>query len=169
MCSQLRSERNSLSKEEIITWLRSRIEELENELRVMRSMLELMEGGEGWKPGERPEEVKVGRRKIAVLYRGDYYVRIVPQYPMPDVSEIKSYLENILNEIREIQARTGVETGEELAKLNIKSSPEGFVTEISFENLYSAVELLKAKAALKHSVEVGWHIYKARDKEQDQL
>ncbi len=169
MCSQLRSERNSLSKEEIVSWLRTKIEELENELRVLKSMLELMEGGEGWKPGERPEEVKVGRRKIAVLYRGDYYVRIVPQFPMPDVSEIRNYLENILSEIKEIQARTGVESGEELARLIIKNSPEGFVTEITFENLYSAVELLKAKAALKHSVEVGWHIYKARDKEQDQL
>lgn len=167
MCSQLRSERSSLSKEEIIAWLRSKIDELENEIRTLKSILELMEGGESWKPGERPEEVKIGRRKIAILYRGDYYVRIVPQYPMPDIPEIRSYLEHILNEIREIQARTGVETGEELAKLNIKNDPEGLITEILFENLYSAVELLKAKAALKHSTEVGWHIYKARDKEQE--
>jgi hypothetical protein len=167
LCSQLRSERESITKEEIVTWLRSRIEELESELKVMKSMLELLEGGESWRPGEKPEEVKVGRRKIAVLYRGEYYVRIVPQYPMPDVPEIRGYLENILNEIKEIQVRSGAESGDELARLTIRTGPEGHITEIIFENLFSAVEILKAKAALKHSVEVGWHIYRAREKETE--
>jgi hypothetical protein len=166
LCSQLKDERESLAKEEILSWLKSRIEELENELRVLKSMLNLLEGGESWKPGEKPEEVKVGRRRIAVLYRGEYYVRIVPQYPMPDVPEIRAYLENILNEIKEIQARSGAESSEELARLSIKNGPDGHIVEIVYENLYSAVELLKAKAALKHSVEVGWHIYRARGKEE---
>ncbi len=164
MCSQLRSTGESFSKEELITWLKSRIEELENEIRMLRSMLDLLEGGEGWKPGEKPEELKVGRKRIGVVYRGEYYVRIVPQYPMPDVPEIRSYLEEILNEIKEIQARSGAESGDELAKLTIKTSPEGHIIEISYENLYSAVEILKAKAALKHAVEVGWEIYKANSR-----
>ncbi len=153
-----------VSKEELIAWLRNKIEELEEELRMLREMLSMLEGGSGWKPGEKPEEVKVGRRRIAVVYRGDNYVRVVPNYPMPNAAEIRSYLEEILNEIREIQARAGASDVGELAKLSVKTSPDDAIIEIVYENLHTAVELLKAKAALKHVVDLGWQIYKAKEK-----
>ncbi|MCE4620867.1 MAG: hypothetical protein F7B95_00305 [Desulfurococcales archaeon] len=165
MSGQLSRESASyVSKEELIAWLRNKIEELEEELRMLREMLSMLEGGSGWKPGEKPEEVKVGRRRIAVVYRGDNYVRVVPNYPMPNAAEIRGYLEEILNEIREIQARAGASDVGELAKLSVKTSPDDAIIEIVYENLHTAVELLKAKAALKHVVDLGWQIYKAKEK-----
>ncbi len=148
-----------VDREELLSVARSKVERLEKELRFWRSILSMLEGGEGWRPGERPEELRVGRRRIAVLYRGEDYVRVVPSFPMPDLAELRTHLNFVLNEIRELQVRTG---SAEKASLEVRKGPEGSVIEIRYEGLGSAVELLKAKAALKHAVSVAWEVYRAQ-------
>lgn len=154
-------ETKAASKEEIVEWLKSRIEELENEIRVLKSILAMMEGGGGARPGERVEEVKLGRRRVARLYRGEDYVRLVPEFPMVLTGDIRSYLNSIVSEIVESQARQGVPE-EERARLEVKESPEGSVSEVRVEGLKSTLDTLKARAALKFAAEMAWEVYRAQ-------
>lgn len=144
---------------ELLALVRRRVERLERELRLWRQLLELLEGGDGWRPGEKPEEVKVGRTRVAVIYRGEDYVRMVPSVRVPDARDVRSYLEEILSEIREMQARGDAPT---LARLEVRRGPDGSIAEILYSDLHSAVELLKAKAALKHVAHLAWEIIKAQ-------
>ncbi len=154
-------ETRAASKEKIIEWIRSRIEELENELRILKSILSMMEGGGGARPGERVEEVRIGRRRIARLYRGEDYVRLVPEFPMALTGDVRSYLEGIVAEITETQARQGIPE-EERARLDVKESPEGSVVEVRIEGLKSTLDTLKARAALKFTAEMAWEVYRAQ-------
>ncbi len=149
------------SREEIIGWVRSRIEELENELRILKSILSMMEGGGGARPGERVEEVRIGRRRIARLYRGEDYVRLVPEFPMALTGDVRSYLEGIVAEITETQARQGIPE-EERARLDVKESLNGSIAEIHVGGLDFTLAVLKARAALKFIAETAWEVHKAQ-------
>ncbi len=146
----------------VIEWLRRRIEELEEELEHLRYILRILEGPSGWRPGEKPEEVRVNRKRIGVIYWGEndrgYYVRAVPSYPMPEAREVTGYLEDMLKELREMQARHG----EPEAALKIIPDTNGGISEVVFEGLQMVYEVLKAKAVLKTALEVGYQIYKSR-------
>lgn len=155
-----------LSKEEVISWIKHRIEELENELRVLRSILAHYEdaGGGRASPDEKVEEIKVGRRRIARLYVGESHVRLVPEFEMALLGDLKEYLEETVEEIREKQAREGVDESERV-KLTVKEKASGGVKEIIVSNIEGISEMIKSKAALKYAAELAWDIYKARDKE----
>jgi hypothetical protein len=156
----------SLPKPELEEWLRNRIMQLEEELKYLRALLAMISGEEDVeqdprkvRPGERVEEVKVGRRKIARVFKGEDYVRLASLEPMALPSEVRAYLEDVVSEIRAEQARSGHES--ELAKLEVKLDSDNSIKEIVIHNLRNALEIIKAKAALKHVAEVAWQYTKA--------
>jgi hypothetical protein len=149
---------------ELRLWLQERIAELEEELSYLRRILEAL-GGQAdppdprrARPGERVEEVKVGRRKIARVFKGEDYVRLAPLEALALPKEARSYLENIVSEIRAEQAR-GWEDA--TAKLEIREDPVKGLVEARIEGLRNALEVIKAKAALKHVADVAWHYTRA--------
>ncbi|MCE4600800.1 MAG: hypothetical protein F7C38_04465 [Desulfurococcales archaeon] len=162
------SEKEQLaSREEVLSWIKHRIEELENELKMLKSILYHYEEGT---PGrlsidEKVEEVKVGRRRIARLYIGDSYVRIVPEFEMVLIGDMKEYLDEIIDEIREKQIKEGVEEQDQ-AKLTIRERTNGSIKEIIISNIEGIAEVIKAKAALKYVAELAWEIYKAKEKSE---
>ncbi len=165
--SSLREEKvEYASKEEILEWAKGRIRELEAELRVLRSIVSLLEDDVA-RPNvaEKVEEIKFGKRKIARLFQGDNYVRVVPLFRYILPVEVKEYLSSLEEEIRSLQARHG--TGDESIILIIKDRPDGSIAEIRFENLYTTLEVLKVKAALRYSMEIMYQLYRASEKSED--
>lgn len=154
------------SKEEIIAWIRQRLEELESEIRMLRSILAHYEEPGRLSPDEKVEEVKVGRRRIARVYIGSRYVRLVPEFEMPLPSDIREYLEEIVNEIRERQEREGVDP-DDMARIVVRERASGAVKEIIIRGVENITETIKAKAALKYAAEMAWQIAKARGTLED--
>ncbi len=154
------------SREEVITWVRQRLEELENEIRMLRSILAHYEEPGRISPDEKVEEVKMGRKRIAKVYVGEGYVRLIPEFEMPLPSDIKEYIEEVVNEIRERQAREGLEK-EEQARLIIKERASGAVKELIIKNIDGITETIKAKAALKYAAELAWEIVKAKENKEE--
>lgn len=162
------SESRVLDKARIIEWLRSRIKDLEEELEAMKALLDIVEKGgsvDSMLPGERSEDLKIGRRRIARLFKGETHVRISFEYPQILPEEVEAYLKNVEEELRSLQARTGGVVGEDLATLHVVRSTDGRVKELWFKGLYTTVEHLKAKAALKYAAETIHYISKAVDRE----
>lgn len=151
------------AREELLEWIDERINELEVELKVLKAIKQLLEEPGGPLHGEKSEDVRVGKRRIARIYRGEDYVRLVFDYPTALPPEIREYLNGVEGELRSSQAKSGVESGE-LARLAIRERPDGTLAEIKFENLHSTIELLKVKAALKYSAEMTYHIDRARSR-----
>ena len=160
--SKVPEEPRTASREEMVEWVKKRIAELEEELRVLRGLLSMVESPGRPVLGEKVEEVKVGRRRIAKVYRGDSYVRMVPELPLPLPLEVREYLESVVREIRESQARAGV-SEDERARLYVKERPDQSVSEAGIENLYSTIDLIKARAALKYSAELAYQVYKSQE------
>ncbi|MCE4625507.1 MAG: hypothetical protein F7C35_06555 [Desulfurococcales archaeon] len=160
-------ERESLaSKEELIEYLKRRIEELKSELRILATILAMLEPAsveEPIDPSERVEDVKVSRRVIAKLGQGEDYVRLVPKFPTVLPVDIKSYIESVVEEIAERQAKDGV-APEERARLKVKEGPDGILREARIVNLYTPLEKVKAKAALRYAGELLYQIYRKKDK-----
>jgi hypothetical protein len=156
-----------LAKEEVLEWLRSRVEELELELKALKTIMAILDSGQQALVGERVEEVKIGRRRVARVYIGDTYVRVVFENPVVLPVEVKEYLRSVEEDIRVLQAKSGVEG--ELARLLIREKPDGSTAEIRIENLQSTIEAIKAKAALKYSVEVTYQVLKAREREVEEV
>ncbi|MEB3816986.1 MAG: hypothetical protein LRS46_03490, partial [Desulfurococcales archaeon] len=73
--------------------------------------------------------------------------------------EVRAYLEEIVREIRAEQARAGHE--DRLARLEVRSTPDGGLEEILIDGLHNTLEQIKAKAALKHAAEVAWQYTRA--------
>ncbi|MCE4603498.1 MAG: hypothetical protein F7B20_00840 [Aeropyrum sp.] len=156
-----------VDRERLIEWVKKRITELEEELEVAKTILEVLEKGgvsEAPLPGEKGEDIKVGRRRVARLYKGETHVRIVFEEPQPLPEEVEIYLRNVEEELRSLQARIGGVVGEDLATLDFVRVGEGSVREISFRGLYTTVEHLKAKAALKYAAETIHYISRAMNK-----
>jgi len=57
-----------LAKEEVLEWLRSRVEELELELKALKTIMAILDSGQQALVGERVEEVKIGRRSLHRRY-----------------------------------------------------------------------------------------------------
>ncbi len=155
------------TKEELVEYLRRRIEALEEELRVLKSLLAMIdpssvEGAETVDPSERVEDVKVSKRVIAKLGMGEDYVRIKLLFPTPLPGDVKQYLETVLEEIGEKQAIRGVPP-EERAAMEIVPSPDGGVRMIRVYNLSSTLEKVRVKAALKYVAELLYKIYRKRE------
>jgi hypothetical protein len=156
-----------LAKEEVLEWLRSKVEELEFELKALKTIMAILDSGQRALVGERVEEVKIGRRRVARVYIGDAYVRVAFENPVVLPVEVKEYLRSVEEDIRVLQAKSGVEG--ELARLLIREKPDGSTAEIRIENLQSTIEAIKAKAALKYSVEVTYQVLKAREREVEEV
>ncbi|MCX8195714.1 MAG: hypothetical protein N3F67_01320 [Acidilobaceae archaeon] len=159
-----RTEERSKGREELVFWLREEIRLLEQRLETLKALLAIIEQRE-LSPtlGERVEEVKAGRRRIARVMTGEEYVRVVFDEPMKVPQEVLTYLGTIEEELRALQARTGEE---QLVKLSVREV-DGAVVEIRYEPLYTTVEMLKARAALKYAAEAAYQLLKAREREQD--
>jgi DNA-binding protein YbaB len=152
-----------VTREELIEYLKARIKELEEELSMLKALLELVEkgsAGSGALPGEKVEEVKVGRRRIAKLYRGESHMRLVFEEPMPLPEEVEAYLKSVEDEIRGAQAKSGAEA-QDLAKMTLEEAPGGGVIEIRFTGLYTTIEHLKVRAALKYAAETIYEFVRA--------
>ncbi len=152
-----------VSREEVIEYLRRRVRELEEELAMLKALLEVVEKGgisTGALPGEKVEEVKVGRRRVAKLYRGETHMRLVLEEPLPMPEEVEAYLRSVEDEIRGAQARSGAVEAQDLARLAIEEGPGG-VVEIRFTGLYSTIEHIKARAALKYAAETLYEFARA--------
>ncbi|MEB3859907.1 MAG: hypothetical protein LRS43_01710 [Desulfurococcales archaeon] len=162
--SKAPEEHQVASREEVLEWAKKRIEELEVELRVLKAIVSMIETPGRPVMGEKVEEVKAGRKRIARVYRGDSYVRMVPEVPLPLPIEVKEYLESVVREIRDSQARAGVPE-EERAKLYVRERPDQSILEAGIENLYSTIDLIKARAALKYSAELAYQVYKSSQSE----
>ncbi|ADL19860.1 MULTISPECIES: hypothetical protein [Acidilobus] len=153
----------AVSKETLEAYLKKRIQELEEELSALKALLDYIEDAGKASPAERPEDIKVGRRRVARLLRGEGYVRVVPEVPMALPKEVREYLSTVEAEIRAYQGREGSDEGGGV-KLTIRDRPDGSVAEIKFDGLYSTLEFLKAKAALKYAMEVSYEVYRAQMK-----
>ncbi len=154
------------SRSDVEQWIRDRIAELEEEISYLKALLAMLTGGQDGgadprrvRPGERVEEVRVGRRKIARVFKGEDYVRLAPLEPLALPPEARAYLEEVVSEIRAEQARSGHE--ESLARLEVRESEEKGLLEARIEGLKNTLEVIKAKAALKHVAEVAWQYTKA--------
>jgi len=158
---------DSPSREEVLEWLRAKIEELELELKFLKGILALLDSSQQVLVGERVEDVKIGRRRVARLHVGEGYVRVTFESPIVLPSEVREYLRSVEEDLRVLQAKSGAEG--ELARLVVREKPDGSVAEVRLENLQSAIEVIKAKAALKYSVEITYQLLKAREKELESI
>ncbi|MFN4046226.1 MAG: hypothetical protein ACK4H7_02670, partial [Acidilobaceae archaeon] len=102
-------EARELTKEEVLEWLRGKVESLEFELKVFKTILSFLESGQQPLLGEKVEEVKVGRRRVARVFIGEGYVRLSYDTPVVLPNEIKEYLNSVREDIRALQARSGAE------------------------------------------------------------
>ncbi len=149
-----------LTREELLEYLKDRLRSLEEEIRIVKSMIALLEGV---KPREQEEQEPIlyGKKKIAILYKASSYIRLVPQFDMKVPEEAMEYLEETVSQIREKQAKAGVPE-EERAALHVDEAPDGGIVEIRIANIKSTVEHLKAKAALKYIAELAYELRRAR-------
>jgi DnaJ-class molecular chaperone len=163
----LSSRDDNLTREEVLEWLKARVGELEFELKVLKTIVALLDTTQKALVGERVEDVKIGKRRVARVYIGDTYVRVAFETPLVMPLEVKEYLKSVEEDLRVLQARTGSEG--ELARLSIRERPDGSIAEVRIENLQSTIEIVKAKAALKYAVEVAHQLLKAKDREIEEV
>ena len=143
-----------------VEWLEERIAELEEELRVLRELRELLAGRARAdreslarpRPGERSEEVKVGRKRVARLFEGEGYARLALLAEVPLPRDVREYLDTVVGEIRAQQARLG---HTELAELSV-AVEDGRWVSAEIRNLHNAVDTIKARAALRHAAETAY-------------
>ncbi|MGC8573336.1 MAG: hypothetical protein C0171_03960 [Caldisphaera sp.] len=160
------TDNKAITKDELIEWLRKKLEDLKEETRIIETLLNYIEDSSKQNINEKSEEVKIGRRKIGKIYRGEGYVRLVPDLPIPLPQELKEYLETVEGELKSTQIKNGLQDQDQV-KLIIKERPDASISEIRFENLNTTIEMLKAKAALKYTAEVSYQIYKAQSKGEE--
>ncbi len=165
--SQLREREDTATKDEILEWLKTRISELEHELKILKGIVNMIEDKGRISITEKVEEIKVGKKRIARLYRGENYIRLVPDFKMPLPSEVREYLESVEQEIESSQLKQMQLKDDEKVKLIIDEKPDESILDIKYINLYNTIELLKAKAALKYAAELSYQIFKLSDKIDD--
>ena len=149
-------------REELVRWLEERIEYHIREARMLRALLRSIRGGDPWRPGEKPREVRVGRKAIAYIYEyiddSSYRLRMRLLYPMPNAREAFVHLQSVVEEIKERQARSGSPF---LAEVKTYYDSEGYVTEVQVINLpVDGVTLKRVEAALKLAAETGYYIHR---------
>ncbi len=158
-----REQEKLLSRSELVSWVRARLESLEEECRVLRSLLAELEGrgATARREAEKSEWVLAGKRKIARIYYTGSYVRLEPGFPARPPEEAIVYLERVVAGIRERQAEEGIPP-EEQARLRVEEGDDGVLVEARIEGLHSTIDFLRAKAALKYLAEISWELYKAQ-------
>jgi len=143
-----------LSKREIVERLRGRLVELEDEIRLVKSLLALLDE-EPSKPKahEKAIDVKLGRKKVATLFVGpdNSYLRLVPEGEPPLASDVLAYLERLVAELRNRQKTLNpLEDEENLISLEIKQGPRGGVREIVVSGIRDTREYVRVRAALEY-------------------
>ncbi|MEB3780912.1 MAG: hypothetical protein GSR85_11910, partial [Desulfurococcales archaeon] len=121
--SQLREREDTATKDEILEWLKTRISELEHELKILKGIVNMIEDKGRISITEKVEEIKVGKKRIARLYRGENYIRLVPDFKMPLPSEVREYLESVEQEIESSQLKQMQLKDDEKVKLIIDEKP----------------------------------------------
>ncbi|MEB3766037.1 MAG: hypothetical protein GSR77_07750 [Desulfurococcales archaeon] len=162
--STIKEKEEYAAKDELLEWIKQRISLLEEELKMLKTLLAIVEQGYSEpevNPSERVEDVKIGKKLIAKVFRGEGYVRAVPKFPTGMPSDIEEYLQAFVEEIQDKQAREGIEP-DERASLIVRTKPDGSVAEIRIANLTTTLDLLKSKATLKYAIELLYQLYKAR-------
>ncbi|MEB3825679.1 MAG: hypothetical protein LRS47_03315 [Desulfurococcales archaeon] len=150
--------RTTIGVDDLKSWLRTKIMQLEEELQMYKSLLAVIDGTLPLSPpmpGEKIEDLKVGKKRIASIYRGEGYVRGAPRFKTFVTDEVKSYIEGVISEIREMQG------GDSEAHYEIKENPDGSLREIRVEGLQSTVEELRVAGALKYVLQTLYYQYKA--------
>jgi len=150
----------SIPREELVGWVREKLAALEEECRMLKAILETLEGRTVQAREER-EPVLYGKKRIAWLHQGPGYVRLTPEYPLRLPREALEYLEEAVSRIREKQSDEGVPE-EERARLDVANSPDGSIAEARISGLHTSLDVIRAKAALKYIAELGYELYKAR-------
>ena len=156
-----------VSKEELVEYLKRRIEELEHELRILKTILVYVDPSavlsqeEEFDSSERLEDIRVGKKTVAKIGIGESYVRIVFGFPAFMPEDVREYLESVVQEIGERQAVDGTPP-EERARLETKTGPGGELRMLVIHNLYTALEKVKAKAALKYVSEILYQLSKKK-------
>jgi len=143
-----------LSKKEVVERLRARLVELEEEIRLVKSLLALLDE-EPSKPKahEKAIDVKVGRKKVATIFVGpnNSYLRLVPEGEPPLASDVLTYLEKLISELRDKQKTLyPLEDEENLISLEVKQGPRGGVREIIVTGIKDMREYVRVWAALEY-------------------
>lgn len=140
--------------------LRKRIEELERELALLKKVYSALTGsGNEEEPVERAEEIKVRRKRIAWLYEGEDYVKLVPEFDMVVEDYLQDYLEETVEDIRRKQEREGIDPDEQ-AQLVIVENDDNTVAELWIRGIYGIADSIKARTALKYAVVLAWDLRK---------
>ncbi|MEM0340620.1 MAG: hypothetical protein QXN05_00375 [Acidilobaceae archaeon] len=148
--------------EEIAEWIKKRLKEVEEEERMLRTLLLLIEEREVSRPDEIVEEIRVGKKRIGRLHKGSNYVRAVPEAPIILVTEVREYLLSLEEELRGSSHNML-----EPPRLIVKERPDGTVQEIRFENLQTTLEFIKAKAGLTYAIETSFQLVKNKSRERE--
>ena len=153
-----------LSREDVVQRLRERLVELEEEIRLIKSILALLgEERRPPRPDERVEEIRQGKKKIGVLYIGKDYVRMVPEGEAIVTEDLRVYLESLVEELRLRQKRMGIiSDDEEGISLEIKTGPGGELYEIVVSGIRDTREFVKVHAALRYTATVLYEIASRR-------
>jgi len=143
-----------LSKREVVERLRARLVELEDEIRLVKSLLALLEE-EPTKPKahEKAIDLKLGRKKVATIFEGPdkTYLRLVPEGEPPLARDILAYLENLVAELRNKQKTLNpLEDEENLISLEVRQGPRGGVREIVVSGIKDTREYVRVRAALEY-------------------
>jgi len=140
-----------LDMDTIVEWIRRKVDELEQELRIWKTLLASMEGRSPIElsPSEKVEELRHKRTRYAVIYRGEGYVRMRPIIPARLDQELKGYITNVINELREeYQDEDDEETS--LLDLRITENPDGTLSEIVVSGIQDTIGMLRIVGALKY-------------------
>jgi hypothetical protein len=153
-----RLEGKAITSDDLKVWLKRKIIEAEEEIQYYKAMLSILEGTlpiSPPMPGEKSEDIKVGKKRIATIFRGDGYVRSSSSFKAFLTSDMKEYITNVVNEIKTMQGE------EPTITLDIRENPDGSLREIRVEGLQSTVEELRIIGAMKYVLQTLYYQYKA--------
>ncbi|MEB3756094.1 MAG: hypothetical protein GSR79_04460 [Desulfurococcales archaeon] len=153
-----RLEGKAITSDDLKVWLKRKIVELEEDLHYYKAMLSILEGSMPISPpmpGEKSEDLKVGKKRIAIIFRGDGYVRSSPSFKAFLTSDLREYVNSVVNEIKTMQGEESTIT------LEIRENPDGSLREIRVEGLQSTVEELRIIGAMKYVLQTLYQQYKA--------
>ncbi len=153
-----RVEGKAITSDDLRLWLKRKIAELEEEIQYYKVMLSVIDGAVPVSPpmpGEKSEDLKIGKKRIGTIYRGEGYVRGSPNFKAFLIDDLKDYLNGVVNEIKLSQ-------GDEASiTLDIRENPDGSIREIRVEGLQSTIEELRVIGAIKYVIQTLYHQYKA--------
>ncbi|MCE4617445.1 MAG: hypothetical protein F7C32_02545 [Desulfurococcales archaeon] len=140
-----------LDMDVIREWVKKKVEELEKELKMWKTLLASLEGGSpiDLSPSEKVEELRHKRTRYAVIYRGEGYVRMRPLINVKLDSELKGYITNVINELKE-EYHDEDEDESIPIDLRITENPDGTLSEIAVSGIQDTIGMLRIIGALKY-------------------